>query len=482
MKRLFFTLLVSIVSITLLLVAIIGGAIILNFNHEEIAFRQQAYEEYVSYIQEQLTVENLLYFKRSYSNIKLNLESYPDERISGIIFRNDQDQFIFGIGTTPKGIPVNSIEGYKLIEEDKNISVPDTIFDIQDTINEVNVNVRRTQQDLDFVLPEFIQNHDIVGAVTINVNDEKACTIYVLTHNLRTYAYSMSVVNKSIKVLGLGIVFGIVFSLVVAWTISYRNTKMVTSIQMLLKEVTDESHTSLSFPTDSPHFAGKIYESIRDLDNTLNLNKRNRYEWLRSISHDLNTPVTSLLITLEAIEDKIYDGNDPEVIKKLLEEARILESRIKLITEYSKLDTLSQTQREEIDTKTFVEEVLKSFEQTQRERIRTIINAQTINADKSLLSRASFELLKNALCASTDEVIWTIDQSKLSFLNKGKLKKDIDYLAPWTKGDWSRANEGSGMGLPIVSSIARLHKGQISLFQKDEDTVEAILTINDSLD
>ena len=100
------------------------------------------------------------------------------------------------------------------------------------------------------------------------------------------------------------------------------------------------------------------------------------------------------------------------------------------------------------------------------------------------MARAVRELLKNAFEARTGEnpVIWNITESDDSYiievLNEGKLAEDMDmdFFEPWARGDWSRTDGGSGLGLPIASTITFLHKGTISVTQKDENSVSAVIS------
>ena len=53
---------------------------------------------------------------------------------------------------------------------------------------------------------------------------------------------------------------------------------------------------------------------------------------------------------------------------------------------------------------------------------------------------------------------------------------DADFFEPWARGDWSRTSGGSGLGLPIASTIVFLHGGQITVTQKEENLVSAVIS------
>jgi signal transduction histidine kinase len=66
----------------------------------------------------------------------------------------------------------------------------------------------------------------------------------------------------------------------------------------------------------------------------------------------------------------------------------------------------------------------------------------------------------------------------MEIINSGTIATDMDtdFFEPWTRGDWSRTSGGSGLGLPIASTIMFLHDGTISVVQSDESHVKATIS------
>lgn len=493
MKRFFFSTLITIVSITIVIILLLSLVLAYRYNQAEGQWKEQAYQDYLTYIREQLTPEALLQFESSFTNIKLNLESFPNDRISGLFFRSYGPQMSFGIGKTPRGISITAQDvdifdqTGETTETATTTTITDTLFDM--TFNGVSLNLEETvsSMPIDFELPANVQDHDIAGSVTFSLNGTAFGTVYVLTHTPRTYSYSGTILNGSIKVLLWSIPFALLISLVMAWVFSYRNTKLVGGIQSTLKQLTEPEHEELKLPENSSPFIEQIFNSIKELDQTLIENQRNRSEWLRTISHDLNTPVASLKITLEGIQDHVFSPDDPQILKILSDETRTLEKRIHSITEFSRLQVLKEPEREEIPADIFASEVLTFLSEEDRRRVEVNIEAETITGDRELLEKACFELLKNAIEAASrlpaeeqKPITFTIrkaaEKAQICITNPGILPEGIDFFQPWARGDWSRQEGGSGMGLPIVARIMHLHKGTAQIAPVEGPAVTATLT------
>ncbi len=209
-----------------------------------------------------------------------------------------------------------------------------------------------------------------------------------------------------------------------------------------------------------------INASIRALDKTLLHNKQSRQAWLRSISHDFNTPLTAMGLLLEGIRDEVFPLS-PETIAKVQGEHALLASRIAQVALYAHL--LGQEppiDQKPFNANEFAKEILQS---TKSERIELTVNTEELIGDRTLLGYAAKALLSNALNASGEPVRWTIDSRSMEFTNKGTLPQEIDFFEPWERGDKARTSSGSGMGLPIVYQIMRLHLGNAAIEQQNDD-------------
>ena len=236
-----------------------------------------------------------------------------------------------------------------------------------------------------------------------------------------------------------------------------------------------------SVPQQNNTELDEISVAIEDLDNSLQANARSRKAWLQSISHDLNTPATAMKVIVDGLNDGIFPA-DEQTLKELQRENDTLSERIGRVIDFSTLQADTEPVMEEVPAEQFVSEVLSGFGNA--DEIEILTECETLCCDGILMARAVRELLKNATAAKTgeDSVKWNIratdDSYIMEVLNEGKLAEDMDtdFFEPWARGDWSRTDGGSGLGLPIASTIAFLHKGTISVTQKDENSVSAVIS------
>ena len=65
-----------------------------------------------------------------------------------------------------------------------------------------------------------------------------------------------------------------------------------------------------------------------------------------------------------------------------------------------------------------------------------------------------------------------VSDSIITIKNKGKLPDPLpDFFEPWARGDLSRHEGGSGLGLPITGQSMNLHGGKATISQEGEYVV-----------
>ena len=88
-------------------------------------------------------------------------------------------------------------------------------------------------------------------------------------------------------------------------------------------------------------------------------------------------------------------------------------------------------------------------------------------------------MLKNAIEYRTgsDKPLWratvTDDYLVVTISNRGHLPDPLpQFFEPWARGDASRTQGGSGLGLSIVYQIMELHGGKVSI--KEENGIVSV--------
>jgi len=250
------------------------------------------------------------------------------------------------------------------------------------------------------------------------------------------------------------------------------------------KPIEKISHSALDLAKGryDTRFSGKGFFEIEELSETLNtaaaeLGKTEslRRELLANVSHDLRTPLALIYSNAEMMYDFPQDITK-EQAKVIMDETRRLASLVSDVLDISKLEA----NMEHLNASSFN---LTSCLYETIERLRELLKNQdykivfthdadvTINADQTMINRAFYNLLINAInYAGADRIITvvqTVSQTRvrISVIDNGEGISEIDLPFIWDRYYKSgrphkRAVTGTGLGLSIVKKIVELHEGE----------------------
>lgn len=203
---------------------------------------------------------------------------------------------------------------------------------------------------------------------------------------------------------------------------------------------------------------------------------------ITSISHDLRTPLTSILGYLKLIDNDEYD--DEITLRSYASIALNKTKGLKLLIDnLFELTTLDDYRTKLSNKKVNVAEVIKqltiehqvNFKKANIECRLSILDKQLyVLGDTIKLARAFENLIFNCIKYSKTSKFMDITLNKntskvtLEFTNYGEPipSKDIPYIFQrFYRVDKSRSSEtgGSGLGLAITKNIVELHNGKISV-------------------
>jgi len=209
-----------------------------------------------------------------------------------------------------------------------------------------------------------------------------------------------------------------------------------------------------------------------------------KMELITGVSHDLRTPLTSIIGYLELLKEKAYKDEDEveRFIANTHHKARQLKSLIDELFEYTRLSQ-GETKLETatVDLRAMLSQMLSELEPLAREQQITIETElpdaplfMTVDPDKT--RRAVDNLLVNALKHSTKpgtvRVSLVSDNGWVTIAveNEGEpitKEQEARLFDRFYKADESRTNKdpqaGAGLGLAITRGIAELHGGQATL-------------------
>ncbi|MBU5439326.1 HAMP domain-containing histidine kinase [Tissierella sp. MSJ-40] len=197
---------------------------------------------------------------------------------------------------------------------------------------------------------------------------------------------------------------------------------------------------------------------------------------MTSLSHDVKTPLTSLVGYLEAIQEKIVTEEEKEeYIGVALDKAHHLKDFVESLFEWVKLDAKEQIFQFEIcDLNELSRNVIADWIPTLEDKQFTyeidIPDAEySIRLDRNAYMRILNNLLQNALLHSGgDRIGLQISENEkqaniiVTDNGKGIPQKDLPHIFERLyQGDESRRTSGNGLGLSIVRELVTVHGGTI---------------------
>ncbi len=202
------------------------------------------------------------------------------------------------------------------------------------------------------------------------------------------------------------------------------------------------------------------------------------------ISHDIRTPMTSILGYIQFLES---DEVTPEMRKEYTSIIKKSAQRLKVLLEdFFELSIIEQADYpvkvEKIQLNQLVSEVLLGlYEEFHQRNLEPEININTdvtIMADPSAVKRVIENLLVNAVKHANGNVSITLEQlhtsAQLTISNSADQLSELDVnhmFDRFYKVDQTRTGKGTGLGLPIAKSLMEKMGGGLTAELVDEQLI-----------
>lgn len=207
--------------------------------------------------------------------------------------------------------------------------------------------------------------------------------------------------------------------------------------------------------------------------------EENKHQLITNISHDLKTPLTSIVGYLEIINNKdIDDKTRDEYINIAYNKSLRLKSLVNELFEYTKLSSNDiKFHEKKVNISMLLNQAVgESIISFSEKNISVVLNNTYkevfCNVDTTHMLRVFENLIKNAEKYSDPNSEFRVslkvvdEKVVISFVNRCEEIKDEEikhFFEKFYVRDSSRSTEGSGLGLAIVERIINLHQGNIEV-------------------
>ena len=264
--------------------------------------------------------------------------------------------------------------------------------------------------------------------------------------------------------------------------------------KQILEQVSRMAEGHLGTKIDTSEMDGdvrRMAEMVNTLDDSLDLavrertrSERMRTEMIANVSHDLRTPLTSIINYVDLIRrENVPNPRVNEYLNVLEEKSMRLKSMAEALMEASravsgnlKLDIV------EIDMVQMIHQVYGEFQDQMEERQLTPVLSLVdppamIRADGKILWRVLDNLFTNVLKYAKPGTQVLIELAEtahsLIFTMKNVSRTNLSLTADelterFVRGDDSRSTEGSGLGLSIAKSMTEHLGGRLDVFPDEE--------------
>lgn len=240
-----------------------------------------------------------------------------------------------------------------------------------------------------------------------------------------------------------------------------------------------------------------IKDGLEKAINSATRNEQLKTELITNVSHDLKTPLTSIINYIDLLKD---ENATEEEKKKYIDIITKKSARLKILIEdlFEASKAASRTMElnmDKADIVSLVRQTLGEFEEKiSNSNLKFVVKLPEekayVNIDGKRTWRVLENLLSNILKYSMDntrvyiEVIPTEEDVKIVMRNISAFEMDFneeDILERFKRGDGSRHTEGSGLGLSIAKSLTELQDGTFKI-DIDGDLFKVTVTFKKYMD
>jgi signal transduction histidine kinase len=294
---------------------------------------------------------------------------------------------------------------------------------------------------------------------------------YFVTHHL---AYLKNLIFTSLA---------IAFLLIIVFSVMFSR-KIIEPIQNIIKKTkkigSENLHLRLEVPSSNDSVR-ELTQTFNDMLNRLETSFETQKNFISNASHELNTPLTSIIGEADVTLSKIREPQEYiESIKAMLEDAEKLQRKTQALLLLA--ETGFDGKRQKFGKVRMDQLVLDVKETVEKIQTKSKICLDfsllpdnplllKVNGNETLLHLAVSNIVLNAckysngkpvniaLGALESEIIVIVKDQGI-----GIPPDEIDYIFdPYFRASNTKNHEGYGIGLPLARNIIRIHDGELRI-------------------
>ena len=268
----------------------------------------------------------------------------------------------------------------------------------------------------------------------------------------------------------------VVLSVFLAWLLS---TILVKPLARVTKAIEDLTDGMLDEEISVPDYTETelITDAFNKMVNRMKILDESRQEFVSNVSHELKTPLTSIISYTQLLLEEDLPPAARDYAQILAQKAERLSHMVQDVFEVSKAATGNlKMQSEQIDLCKLIRQTMADMEEKLSESrlsFRVFLSPEPvfICADGQKLYRVFQNLLENVLRYSLEGTRvylrqeTTPDRTVVTIKNisREEFPAGVDLTERFVRGDESRTDGGSGLGLSIASSFVQACGGQFQV-------------------